>query len=413
MSKFAGRGNPIFIISILVGMILGGVLGAVVGREIALVALIGDLFLQGLKMLIIPLVASSMIVAVTSLGDIRKLGRMGLLTIVYYLSTTVIAVITGLILVNVINPGAGVEAVAEFSRDVAAYSFLDVIRGIVPGNIFAAMAGGQILPMIFFALFFGAMLSTLGEKGKTVTAFFEGVFHVSMKMTHVVVACAPVGVFALVATRLGRAGGWEAFATELSAIGRYALTVISGLAIHGAVVLPLILLLVARRSPLAFARAMMEPIFLAFSTASSSATLPVTMECVSTKGKVDSRVGNFVLPLGATVNMDGTALYEAVAAVFIAQAYGLDLSLPTQLVIVLTATLAAIGAAGIPQAGLVTMVMVLHTAGLPVEGVGMLLAIDWFLDRFRTAVNVWGDAVGAATLERFVKLPDRDEGAPL
>jgi len=407
------RGNTLFIIAIFVGMLLGGVFGAIVGREVALVTLVGELFLAGLKMMIVPLVGSSMIMGVASLGDVRRLGRLGGLTLTYYLSTTLLAAALGLILVNLISPGAGVEATGELTRDVADYSFLDVIRGIVPANLFQALGEGQMLPLIFFSLFFGAALSTLGEMGKPVLGFFEGVFHVSIKMVRVVVATAPVGVFALVATRLGKAGGWDAFAAELQALGLYALAVILGLLIHGGLTLPTVLATIGRRSPLTFVKQMMEPIVVAFSTGSSSATLPVTMEALRKRGKVDQRVGNFVLPLGATVNMDGTALYEAIAAVFIAQCYGVDLTLPVQLVIIFTATLAAIGAAGIPEAGLVTMVMVLQTAGLPVEGIGMILAIDWFLDRCRTTVNVWGDAVGAATLERFVRFDDRstpDEG---
>jgi Na+/H+-dicarboxylate symporter len=397
------NGNSRFILSIFAGMILGGVLGAFLGREIPLIALVADLFLAGLKMMIIPLVGSSMILGVASLGDVRKLGRMGGLTLVYYLGTTMAAAALGLVLVNLISPGVGVEAVGEVAREVADYSFLDVLRGIIPANIFKALSEGQMLPLIFFSLFFGGVLSTLGQRGTTLVSFFDGLFEVSIRMVRLIVATAPVGVFALVATRLGRAGGWEAFAGELEALGLYALTVIAGLLIHGAVTLPLVLALVGRRSPLTFLRDMLEPIVVSFSTASSSATLPVTMEALRKKAGVDKRVGNFVLPLGATVNMDGTALYEAIAAVFIAQSYGLDLTLPVQLVIIFTATLAAIGAAGIPQAGLVTMVMVLQTAGLPAEGIGMILAIDWFLDRCRTTVNVWGDAVGAATLERFIR----------
>lgn len=396
------RGSTLFILAIFLGMLLGGLFGAMLGREIALITLIGDLFLAGLKMMIIPLVGSSMIMGVASLGDVRKLGRLGGLTLTYYLSTTLLAAALGLLLVNLIHPGAGVEASGELTRDVAHYSFLDVLRGIVPANLFKDLSEGQMLPLIFFSLFFGAVLSTVGEKGKPVLGFFEGIFQVSIRMVHVVVATAPVGVFALVATRLGRAGGWDAFTGELQALGLYALTVILGLLIHGSITLPTVLVLVGRRSPLRFVRQMLEPIIVSFSTASSSATLPVTMTALREKAGVDRRVGNFVLPLGATVNMDGTALYEAIAAVFIAQSYGVDLTLPVQLVIIFTATLAAIGAAGIPEAGLVTMVMVLQTAGLPVEGIGMILAIDWFLDRCRTTVNVWGDAVGAATLERFV-----------
>jgi Na+/H+-dicarboxylate symporter len=404
------RGNPWFVPAILLGMVLGGVAGALLGREVAVIRLLGDLFLAALKMMIVPLVASSMIVGVSSLGDIRRLGRLGLLTLAYYLTTTLIAVVIGLLLVNLFRPGAGVQAAAVFDRALGDYSFLDVIRGLVPANVFRAMAEGDILPLIFFSLFFGGVLTTVGAKARPVLAVVEGVFEVSMRMVRIIVAAAPVGVFALVATRLGAAGGWSGFAAELRGLGIYAATVLTGLGVHGIVVLPALLLLLGRRSPLRFVRDMAEPLMLAFSTASSSATLPVTIETIDEKAGVDPRVGSFVLPLGATVNMDGTALYEAVAAVFIAQSYGVDLTLPVQLVIVLTATLAAIGAAGIPEAGLVTMVMVLHAAGLPVEGIGIILAIDWFLDRCRTTVNVWGDAVGAAVLERFAGLPPLSDG---
>ncbi|MEZ4396996.1 MAG: dicarboxylate/amino acid:cation symporter [Candidatus Krumholzibacteriia bacterium] len=398
------RGNSLFIIAIFVAMLAGGLLGALLGRELPLLALVGDLFLAGLKMMIVPLVGSSMIVGVASLGDVRRLGRLGGLTLVYYLSTTLLAAALGLLLVNLIHPGAGVDATsAALEGGVHEYSFLDVLRGIVPPNLFKALAEGQMLPLIFFSLFFGAMLSTVGEKGAPVLAFFDGIFQVSLRMVHLVVATAPLGVFALVATRLGAAGGWTAFATEFRALGLYALTVMLGLLLHGAVTLPAVLATFGRRSPLRFVRDMLEPIAVSFSTASSSATLPVTMEAVRERAGVDGRVGNFVLPLGATVNMDGTALYEAIAAVFIAQSYGVALTLPVQLVIIFTATLAAVGAAGIPQAGLVTMVMVLQTAGLPAEGIGMILAIDWFLDRCRTTVNVWGDAVGAAVIARHVR----------
>jgi Na+/H+-dicarboxylate symporter len=325
------------------------------------------------------------------------------MTLLYYLSTTVAAVILGLILVNLIRPGAGAGMETAVAMEVADYSFLDVIRGIIPGNFFGAvLAQGQVLPLIFFSLFFGSVITMVGEKGRPVLSFFEGLFHVSMRMTHLVVATAPIGVFALVATQMGRAGGWEGFFPVLKSLGFYAVTVILGLLIHAGGTLSAILSLIARRRPLHFVRQMIEPLVLAFSTASSSATLPVTMESLEKKAKVDPRAGNFVLPLGATVNMDGTALYEAIAAVFIAQSYGIDLTLPAMITIVLTATLAAIGAAGIPEAGLVTMVMVLHSVGLPAEGVGMILAIDWFLDRCRTTVNVWGDAVGGATVARFL-----------
>ena len=397
------KANSRFILLLFAGMILGGIFGSVAARPFAFIDLLGDLFLGALKMLILPLIASSMIVGVSSLGDVRKLGRLGGFTLLYYLSTTVTAVILGLILVNLIKPGASAGMETAVAMEVADYSFLDVIRGIIPSKFFGAIISeGQVLPLIFFSLFLGSVITMVGEKGRPVLSFFEGLFHVSMKMTHLVVATAPIGVFALVATQMGQAGGWTGFYPVLKSLGLYSATVMAGLLLHGGVTLPIALMIFGRRSPLRFARDMIEPLVLSFSTASSSATLPVTMEALDKKAGVDPKVGNFVLPLGATINMDGTALYEAIAAVFIAQSFGIDLSLPAMITIVLTATLAAIGAAGIPQAGLVTMVMVLHSVGLPAEGVGMILAVDWFLDRCRTTVNVWGDAVGGAVVERAV-----------
>lgn len=395
--------TTLFIIAIALGMILGALLGGFAQREFAVVTLVGDLFLSALKMMIIPLIVSSIINGVTSLGDLRKLGKLGALTAGYYLATTIVAVGIGIAVVNLIQPGQGVEIETHFSREVANYSFLDVVRAMIPANLFAAMANGDILPLIFFSLFFGIVLSTVGEKGAPLKHAIDGIFVVSMKMVNYIVLTAPIGVFALVASKVGAAGGFEAFAKELAAIGYYVLTVILGLSIHAVFALGLSAWITRKENPLSIAKKLAEPLILAFSTASSSATLPVTMNAVHQKLNVDKRVCSFVLPLGATVNMDGTALYEAVAAVFVAQCYGIDLNFTSQLLIVLTATLAAIGAAGIPQAGLVTLVMVLQTAGLPVEGIGMILAIDWFLDRCRTTVNVWGDSVGTLIIERLAR----------
>lgn len=220
-----------------------------------------------------------------------------------------------------------------------------------------------------------------------------------MKLVTWLMYTAPVGIFALIASRLGQAGGGEAFLDEISAVGLHIVTVLSGLGIHFVVLLA-ILVLLGGRGP-AYLAGMMRALLTAFGTASSSATLPLTMECAREQG-IDRRAVRFVLPLGSTVNMNGTALYEAAAAMFIAQAYGIDLSIGQQAIIMVTATLAAIGAAGIPEAGLVTMVIVLKAVGLPLEGIGLLLSVDWFLDRFRTSINVWGDAVGAAVLDRFL-----------
>ena len=282
---------------------------------------------------------------------------------------------------------------------------------MVPTNIFRSMVEMDVLPLIVFSLLFGGTLTTLGERAQSVIDFVNGVNHAIMKIVHIVIAFAPIGILALIAARMGKSGGWAGFWPELIKLAWYASTVIVGLLIHAFVVLPLILLLVARRRVFRYGRNMLTALSTAFSTASSSATLPLTMECVEEKNGISKRVGSFVLPLGATINMDGTALYEAVAAVFIAQVYGISLGPVEQVIIFLTATLAAIGAAGIPEAGLVTMVIVLRAVGLPIEGITLLLVIDWFLDRCRTTVNVWGDSVGAGVIAYYEGEEEEGENA--
>ena len=270
---------------------------------------------------------------------------------------------------------------------------------MIPNNVFNAMARMDILPLIFFSLLIGAALSILGEQGRPAIRVIAGLNEAVMRLVHWIMVLAPVGIFGLVAGRIGHAGGFKDFLPELMAVGKYSFTVVLGLGVHGFVILPLILLIIARRNPLRYAKGMSTALLNAFSTASSSATLPLSMRDVEKENEVSNRTASFVLPLGATINMDGTALYEAVAAIFIAQVYGINLGPAEQTVIVLTATLAAIGAAGIPEAGLVTMVIVLRAVDLPIEGIGLILTIDWLLDRFRTTVNVWGDSVGAGVVE--------------
>ena len=364
---------------------------------------IGEIFLSLLKMLVIPLIVSSMIVGISGLGDIRKVGKTGAITIIYFTITTAISVSIGLIMVNLMKPGVGVEMdtgeLPQRVTDKEGVGITDVLQSFVSDNLVHSMAQMDILPIIVFSLIFGGVLTTLGEKGKPVIAFFDGVNEAIMKMVHLVMYIAPLGVFALIASKLGAAGGGDLFFTELMKVGKYALTVALALLVHAAVVLPLILVLVTKRSPLIYLKNASEALTTAFSTASSSATLPVTIECAEERNKVSRKASLFVLPLGATVNMDGTALYESVAALFIAQMFGIDLGFGEQMIVFLTATLAAVGAAGIPEAGLVTMVMVLHAVGLPLEGIGMLLSIDWFLDRLRTTTNVWGDSIGAAVVD--------------
>ncbi len=276
--------------------------------------------------------------------------------------------------------------------------FKNLLLMLVSDNLLVSAADTQLLPIIVFAILFGAMLTTMHGQVTTITAFVEQSNAALMKFVMMLMNIAPIGIFCLVAARFGKAVADERFGEELSQIGWYFATVIVGLAIHALIALPLIYWWVRRENPYRYLFQMSKALLTAFSTASSSATLPVTMECAEEAG-VSKRSTEFVIPLGATINMDGTALYEAAAAIFIAQAIGFELTFADQVVIAVTATLAAIGAAGIPEAGLVTMLIVLHAVGLPVEYVGLILTVDWLLDRFRTAVNVFGDSVGAAVVD--------------
>ncbi len=385
----------------VVAILAGGTAGYFWGDAMQSIAWVGELFLTTLKMLIVPLIAASVITGVAGLGDVRHLGRMGGLSVAYYACTTFIAVSIGLLMANLWQPGVGAglgDAAAPMSEhhDVG---MSELILSLVHPNIIEAAATMKLLPIIVFCIVFAAALTTLGETGKPVIRFFEGVNEAIMTIVGWIMFFAPIGVFALIASKLGQNGGGEAFLAQIQSLLVYVLTVISGLLTH-ALVLCTALFIITRRSVLDYLKHMATALMTAFSTASSSATLPLTMEGVKNAG-VDDRARRFVLPLGATINMDGTALYEAVAVLFIAQAYGIDLSFSQQILVLLTATMAAIGAAGIPEAGLVTMVIVLEAVGLPLEGIGLLLAVDWFLDRCRTTVNVLGDSMGAAIVDHL------------
>lgn len=389
---------------ILIGMIAGAVFGALGGYYLPdtfiKLEFLGKIFLNGLRMVVVPLIVASMIVGVTSLGNVAKLGRTAGKTFLYYLTTTGFSVAIGLIMVNLLTPGNGVEYFGtEIPEQVASAqgkTIIDVLIGLIPANVVSAAARGDILPLIIFSLLFGAVLTVIGEKGRPVIALFEGINAAMMKIVVLVIYFAPIGIIGII-------GGIVAEKRDtvdvlLSSLGWYMATVLLGLAVHAFVVLPLILKMFGKRNPLRYALNMGHALATAFTTASSSATLPITMELVEEKNNVDPRAASFVLPLGATINMDGTAMYEAVAAIFIAQIYGIDLGIGQQMVIFLTATLVSIGAAGIPHAGTVMMVFVLGAVGLPLEGIGLIWAVDWFLDRCRTTVNVWGDSIGAAVI---------------
>jgi Na+/H+-dicarboxylate symporter len=405
---------------LLIGMLLGIVSGILLGGfapSIGLsIAFIGNLFLQALFALVVPLVMSSMIVGIASLGDVRKLGPIGLRTVAFFMTTTGLAVCIGLILVIVIHPGtptkhinvdptnthiSGVSEKIDNKPTTLGGLFSSILTKMVPKNLFMAMAETQILSLIMFALVFGGVLTTIGEKGVLVIRVFEGINEAMMAIVHLLMWVAPIGIGALLAGRLGEAGGFTGFWPQLVSLGSYVGTVLLALAIHAVVILPLALRFLANRSVPSYAKAMSTPLMTAFSTSSSSATLPLTMESLIDEANVSRRVTSFVVPLGATINMNGTALYEAIAAMYIAQTYGIEMGLGATIIVLLTATLSAIGAAGIPEAGLVTMVIVLKAVDLPIEGISLILVVDWFLDRCRTTVNVWGDSVGAAVIDRW------------
>jgi proton glutamate symport protein len=390
---------------------------ATIGREA------GDVFLTLLKMLVVPLIVSSLITGVTGLGDLRALGALGARTVGYFLATSMFAIGVGLFWVNVLGPGVGVDARAiteltgehTFVAPEDPGSVMEVLwqqlKGMVPDNPIAAAATSTMLPTIFFSLMLGVFISMVEHDERRDAAtresvallrrFFEGLFAVMMEITLKVILLAPIGVFGFVLFAAA-AHGLAVFV----ALFDYAKTVALALATHAFVVLPLVLLLVGKRSPRTYARAMMPALLTAFSTASSNGTLPLTMERAQEYGGVSKPVVSFVLPLGATINMDGTALYEVVAVLFIAQVYGFDLGLGQQVVVALTALLASVGAAGIPHAGAVMMVVVLTAVGLPVEGVGLIMAVDRVLDMARTGVNVWSDSIACAVVDRFTAAPD-------
>lgn len=394
---------------LLAGAAAGGACGWYFGSAMNGVGFLGDMFLNALKALVIPLVLFSMISGLSSVGTLKGMGRLGAYTLAYYMGSMGLAVAQGLVWVNLIGPGVGGVPAEAAANLPAPAGWRDFLVALVPGNLVSAMAETQILPLILFALVFGAALLSVGKPAEPVLKVVEGLNEAVLRMVHWIMFLAPVGVFALVAARLGKSGGGAAFWAELSRLGLYVATVAWGLLVHALVVLPALVWFFTRRNPYRLLKQAGAALVTAFSTASSSATLPVTLDCIERQYQVSRRTSRFVVPLGATINMNGTALYEAVAALFIAQVYAIPLGLTGQLAVAFTATLAAIGAAGIPEAGLITMILVLQAAGLPVEGIGMLLAVDWFLDRLRTTVNVWDDCAGAAVLDRWVRR--REEAA--
>lgn len=390
---------------ILYALILAIVFGFFFSEYVKYVAWMGDLFMRALKMIIVPLILTSISSGVANIGSAENLGKIGLKTMSYYLLTSLFAITTGLLMVNLIQPGKGASLGFEEQVEglaVAKESFGSTLMKIIPENIFDALANNQMLSIIFFALISGFFMTKLIGKRKGI--LIEGVnaaFDLMMKITAFVIRFTPYGVFGIVAATVAeQAEDTQALLEVGKRLGLYMITVILALAIHSMVILPLLLKVFGKSSALKHIKAMSIPLLTAFSTSSSSATLPLTMEAVEHKAGVSNKVTSFVLPLGATINMDGTALYECIAAMFIAQAYGIELSFVEQLLVISTALIASIGAAGIPMAGLVMISVILTAVGLPLEGIGLILAVDRILDMFRTAVNVWSDSCGSVIIAR-------------
>lgn len=392
---------------ILIALLLAVLIGYFLPSATSYTNWMGDVFLRALKMVIIPLIFSSIISGVTSMGGGKNLTRLSLKTLGYYLATSILAIVTGLLFVNLIKPGVGIdlglaEQIDRLPGDTA--SVKDIFSRLIPTNIIQAMAKGNILSIIFFAILFGFFINkTTANYQKTLTNFFNALFDVMMKITLFIIRFTPVGIFGLVAKEVARNS--DQLGHIAGSLAIYSLCVILGLGFHAFISLPLIVRLVGKARPFVHLKNMSTPLLTAFSTSSSSATLPLTMEALENKSGVSNTISSFTLPLGATINMDGTALYECVAAMFIAQAYGIDLSFSQQFLIVLTALLASIGAAGIPMAGLVMITVVLSAVGLPLEGIGLILAVDRVLDMLRTAVNVWSDSCGAVIIARSENEP--------
>ena len=390
---------------IIITLIAGGFFGYYFPSATHYTNWVGEIFLRGLNMIIIPLILCSITTGVASVGSSGNLGRLGLKTMSYYIFSTLIAIITGFVLVRAIKPGVGADLgfkVPVTDLSAVSDSFGQTLIKIVPTNIFEALMQGQMLSIIFFAILFGYFITRIDNKPQQfIMNFMNAALDVIMKITLFIIKFTPIGIFSITAKVIAQQVMLGNEISEVvSRLGLYFITVLIGLLIHGLITLPLSVKILGRANPIKHFKNMATPLLTAFSTSSSNATLPLTMEAVEDNDGVSNKIASFTLPLGATVNMNGTALYECVAVIFIAQAYGVDLTFAQQIVVIFTALLAAIGAAGIPMAGLVMMTIVLKSVGLPLEGIGLILAVDRILDMFRTTINVYGDTCCAVIVAK-------------
>ncbi len=385
---------------IFIGLILGVIVGLIFGEKATIIEPVGTIFLRLITMIVVPLVLVSLMLGAASLGDIRKLGRIGIKTIVYFTITTMIAISIGLVLANIVNPGYGLneEVQTELYKNYESKaqvgiqkmgekpSLKDILINIVPTNPIKPLIEGNMLQVIFLGLLFGIILTLIKrEKSELLIKVLEGVNDAIIQVVHIAMKLAPYGVLALIASVIGQYG-----VSILITLLKYSLVVVGGLALYTFTINSLAVGFLGHINPMRFYKAVKEAMIIAFSTSSSNAALPVSLECVEHIG-VPREYSSFVIPLGATINMDGTALYQGVAAVFIAQIYGIPLGLIDQITIVLMATLASVGAAGVPAAGIITLAMVLRQIGIPLEGIALILGVDRFLDMCRTTTNIIGD----------------------
>ncbi|MBQ6772900.1 MAG: dicarboxylate/amino acid:cation symporter [Synergistaceae bacterium] len=400
-----GKKGISLLVKISIGFILGILFGFVIGPVVPnssvlsnyvmpFVDLVGKIFLRLLMMIIVPLVFSSLVAGAASVGDIHKLGRIGIKTLALYLVTTAVAIMIGLACGNLFNPGIGMNIPGNLQASAReAKPLVDVILDIFPTNPIASMVNANMLQIIVFALFFGVACIMAGERGKKISDFFENAAEVMYKVTHMVMSFAPYGVFALIAGTAAKFG-----VSILAPFAKVIAAVYIGCIIHAVLVYSGMISMFCKRSPFWYFKGVQEAAITAFVTRSSSGTLPVTLSNVRDNLGVSEGVSSFVLPLGATINMDGTALYQGVCALFVAQAFNVPLTLQMQIGIVVTATLASIGTAGVPGAGLIMLTLVLTSVGLPIEGIALVAGIDVILDAARTCINVMGDTAVCAVV---------------
>lgn len=403
-------------VQILVAMALGVILGSIItsipndvslfGSNVSLwlneyltngfLALVKSWFVNSLKMIVVPLVLVSLICGTCSLSDPAKLGSMSTKSISLYLMTTAIAITIGIIFAVIVQPGAGVALASEAYNASEPQSIFSIFSNLIPTNVFSALVNANMLQIIIFSILFGLAISLSGERGKSIAAFFQDLNEVILRLVTIIMKFAPYGIFCIMAKVVA-----ESDFEKLISLGKYFFLVIAVLIVHAMLVYPTLLRIFTGLNPIAFLIKMRPAMLFAFSSASSSATLPVTMELAEKRVGVGKSTSSFVLPLGATINMDGTAIMQGIATVFIAQQYAIDLSLGQYLLIILTATMASIGTAGVPSAGIVMLVGVLNQVGLPTESIALILGIDRILDMVRTAVNVTGDATVATIVSNW------------